>query len=116
MIKVKEKNRKKIDFFRPLYVVGKFGWATINCSVDKEASRIPRWLNCGFEKGLAPRSARRPERPVFLGGLMLDDSKARCVFPSEENLLASRLRSPSLSLESYIHSTSLVFYRKILLR
>jgi hypothetical protein len=33
--------------------------------------------------------------PAELAGLRPGHSKARCVFPSEENLLASRLRSPS---------------------
>jgi len=33
--------------------------------------------------------------PAELAGLRPAHSKARCVFPSEENLLASRLRSPS---------------------
>jgi len=33
--------------------------------------------------------------PAELAGLRPGHSKARCVFPSEENLLASRLCSPS---------------------
>jgi hypothetical protein len=35
--------------------------------------------------------------PAELAGLRPGHLKARCVFPSEENLLASRLRSPSPS-------------------